>query len=107
MQNLIRGLIRNRTRDWVKCETYIFGGRNASTHTKPEFTSVRYNVERGPYANLSDKDVTYFTGLLGQSRVITDPDECYGYNVDWIKTMRGVIEKYFEKNITLILIQLK
>lgn len=83
----VRGLLRYQNNRLIEvCGSAI---RNASTNSKPEFTSSRYKVDRGPYANLSDKDVSFFTSLLGQSRVITDPDDCYGYNVDWIKMVRG------------------
>nr|CAH7759828.1 unnamed protein product [Callosobruchus chinensis] len=36
-----------------------------------------------------DSDIQFFKDILGPSRVITDPDECMGYNVDWSKSVRG------------------
>ncbi|XP_015603205.1 D-2-hydroxyglutarate dehydrogenase, mitochondrial [Cephus cinctus] len=63
--------------------------RHASNNTKPELTSVRYNVQRGPYSKVTDNHVQFFDGLLGQGRVLTDPDECESYNIDWIKMVRG------------------
>ncbi|XP_033210256.1 D-2-hydroxyglutarate dehydrogenase, mitochondrial [Belonocnema kinseyi] len=67
---------------------YYVVSRNASS-ALPELTSVRYKVERGPYATLTDGHVNFFTNLLDQNRVVTDPDECEGYNVDWVKMVRG------------------
>ncbi|XP_076751629.1 D-2-hydroxyglutaric acid dehydrogenase isoform X1 [Xylocopa sonorina] len=57
--------------------------------TKPAFTSDRYKVERGPYATLSNGHVSFFKDLLGENRVITDADECEGYNIDYAKIVRG------------------
>lgn len=57
--------------------------------TKPDFTSDRYKVERGPYANICNDHVTFFNNLLGQNRVITDAEECEGYNIDYSKIVRG------------------
>lgn len=62
--------------------------RNSSS-AKPELTSVRYKVERGPYATLTESHVNFFKNLLEQNRVITDPEECEGYNIDWVKMVRG------------------
>ncbi|KOC68161.1 D-2-hydroxyglutarate dehydrogenase, mitochondrial [Habropoda laboriosa] len=56
---------------------------------KPEFTSDRYNVERGPYAKISQEHLSFFDQLLGQNRVITNVDECEGYNIDYSKIVRG------------------
>ncbi|XP_063986947.1 D-2-hydroxyglutarate dehydrogenase, mitochondrial [Diachasmimorpha longicaudata] len=59
-----------------------------ATDTKPELTSVRYKVKRGPYGEVTSDHVDYFRKLMG-SRALTDPDECDKYNVDWIKMVRG------------------
>ena len=72
-------------RCWKTC--YLVS-RNTSTAI-PELTSVRYKVERGPYAALTDSHVSFFNNLLDHNRVITDPDECEGFNVDWVKMVRG------------------
>ncbi|CAK9799772.1 D-2-hydroxyglutarate dehydrogenase, mitochondrial [Anthophora plagiata] len=56
---------------------------------KPEFTADRYKVERGPYANISKDHLSFFSELLGQNRVITNADECEGYNIDFAKIVRG------------------
>ncbi|XP_026830791.1 D-2-hydroxyglutarate dehydrogenase, mitochondrial [Ooceraea biroi] len=61
-----------------------------STGTKlPELTSVRYKIQRGPYNTISDADVRFFDALLGSNRLVTDPDECESYNIDFPKTVRG------------------
>lgn len=77
-----------RTCSLLTGKKYYVVSRNASS-ALPELTSVRYKVERGPYATLTDSHVNFFTNLLDQNRVITDPDECEGYNVDWVKMVRG------------------
>ncbi|XP_017888237.1 D-2-hydroxyglutarate dehydrogenase, mitochondrial isoform X2 [Ceratina calcarata] len=56
---------------------------------KPAFTSDRYNVKRGPYANITNANVTFFNELLGRNRVIKDAAECEGYNIDYSKIVRG------------------
>lgn len=71
--------------------------RNSSS-AKPELTSVRYKVERGPYATLTESHVNFFKNLLEQNRVITDPEECEGYNIDWVKMVRGKWNKSRNKN---------
>ncbi|XP_043803555.1 D-2-hydroxyglutarate dehydrogenase, mitochondrial [Apis laboriosa] len=57
--------------------------------TKPDFTSDRYKIERGLYANICNDHVVFFNNLLGQNRVITDAEECEGYNIDYSKIVRG------------------
>ncbi|XP_050584117.1 D-2-hydroxyglutarate dehydrogenase, mitochondrial isoform X3 [Bombus affinis] len=59
--------------------------------TKPAFTCDRYKVKRGPYANISNDHVAFFNELLGRNRVITDAEECEGYNIDYSKIVRGVL----------------
>ncbi|KAL1491329.1 hypothetical protein ABEB36_011940 [Hypothenemus hampei] len=54
----------------------------------PELTKNRYPVNRGDYAILNDNHVQFFKNLL-DNRIITDPDECESYNIDWIKNVRG------------------
>ena len=57
----------------------------------PEFTSVRYPyVKRGKYAKLTAEDVKFFEKLMpGEGRVFTSPDDVEGYNVDWMRIVRG------------------
>lgn len=65
--------------------------RYASSGLVPDLTAVRYNVKRGSYNEINGTHVKFFEDLLGHVRVITDPTECYGYNVDWLKMVRGKI----------------
>lgn len=67
------------------------GCRHRSSHQRiqPELTSVRYKVERGPYAAINDAHAAFFTRILGQDRVLTEPDECDSYNVDWLHMVKG------------------
>lgn len=46
-------------------------------------------MKRGNYAVLTEDHKQFFIDLLGSTRVITNPDECLSYNVDWIKNVRG------------------
>nr|XP_033341554.1 D-2-hydroxyglutarate dehydrogenase, mitochondrial [Megalopta genalis] len=65
------------------------GFRSFSTSVKPAFTSDRYQVQRGPYAKIQSTHVSFFNDLLGQNRVISDPEECESYNIDYSKIVRG------------------
>ena len=53
-----------------------------------ELTSVRYNVERGPFSQVTDADISVFERLV-PGRVVTGQDDLEGYNTDWLKTVRG------------------
>lgn len=55
----------------------------------PELTSLKYKVSRGPYATITDSHLQFFENLLGKDRLLTDPDECDAYNVDWGKIVKG------------------
>ncbi|KAJ8929674.1 hypothetical protein NQ314_017601 [Rhamnusium bicolor] len=60
------------------------------TGALPELTKDRYpHVKRGDYATLDENHLRFFTELLGTNRIVTDPSQCEGYNVDWIKNVRG------------------
>ncbi|KAG7199803.1 hypothetical protein KM043_000465 [Ampulex compressa] len=63
--------------------------RGVTSVAKPELTSVRYRVERGPYSRISEAHLAFFNGLLDRNRIVTDPEECDGYNIDFAKTVRG------------------
>lgn len=72
--------------------------------TMPDLTAVRYKVKREPFGEITGTHVNFFEQLLGHNRVITDPNECDSYNVDWIKMVRGVclIEVYFCNRLIVI-----
>ncbi|CAG9859625.1 unnamed protein product [Phyllotreta striolata] len=56
----------------------------------PQLTKDRYpQVKRRDFAELNEKHLGYFKNLLGENRVITDKDECQGFNIDWLKSVRG------------------
>ncbi|OAD59077.1 D-2-hydroxyglutarate dehydrogenase, mitochondrial [Eufriesea mexicana] len=76
-------IIQTFLRKFQRCPKFRF------CSTKPAFTADRYDVKRGPYANISNNHVAYFDELLGRNRVITDADECEGYNIDHSKIVRG------------------
>ena len=63
-----------------------------SSTTQPELTSIRYpHVKRGNYATITDTDVAFFRGLMPEEgRVLTAVDDVQGYNVDWLRTVRGI-----------------
>jgi hypothetical protein len=55
-----------------------------------ELTSIRYpGVQRGSYAQLSEKHVQHFRSILPSERVVTDADDVAAYNVDWLRMVRG------------------
>ncbi|GLV38637.1 D-2-hydroxyglutaric acid dehydrogenase [Carabus blaptoides fortunei] len=65
-------------------------GLATSTDGLPELTKDRYpHVHRGDYAELAECHVRHFTNILGDTRVLTDTTDVQGYNVDWIKNVRG------------------
>lgn len=57
-----------------------------------ERTAVKYpHVKRGNHAVLNDKDVQTFQEILGsQHHVLTDPEDVEPYNVDWMRSVRGL-----------------
>lgn len=68
---------------------FLKAQRCYSVNKKPELTSVRYNVQRGMYGSISSADIHFFEDLLGPNRLITAPEECEPYNIDFAKTVRG------------------
>ena len=54
-------------------------------------TRVRHpKLCRSPhYGTITDKHVSFFERLLPDGRVLTNPDDCLSYNIDWIKTCQG------------------
>lgn len=69
--------------------TGVKGTEALAGSQKPERTSVRYKVTRGPYASVNDAHLRFLEDILGKERLLTDPDECQSYNVDWVKMVRG------------------
>ncbi|XP_021937077.1 D-2-hydroxyglutarate dehydrogenase, mitochondrial isoform X3 [Zootermopsis nevadensis] len=66
-----------------------------------ELTSVRYpGVRRGNYAQLSDRHVQHFRSILPKERVITETEDVAGYNVDWLRMVRGVSQIVLKPKIT-------
>ena len=53
-----------------------------------ELTSARFpHLRRGQFSQLTDRDVTHFSQLLGADRVLTE--DLDGYNTDWMRSVRG------------------
>ncbi|XP_073831028.1 D-2-hydroxyglutarate dehydrogenase, mitochondrial-like [Musca autumnalis] len=65
--------------------------RTFSSAGLPELSQVRYNVKRGNYSELNDKDVTFFESIIGAANTLRDgPDNALqGYNVDFWHSVRG------------------
>lgn len=63
--------------------------RAFSSRAKPDFTANRYKVQRGAYTRITNENLGFFEKLLGPNRVITEPAECEGYNIDYAKIVRG------------------
>ncbi|GAU97053.1 hypothetical protein RvY_08412 [Ramazzottius varieornatus] len=53
------------------------------------FTADRYNVRRRDYAKLSEDDLRVFRDIVGDSGVVTGPEDLEFYNVDWLRICRG------------------
>jgi hypothetical protein len=60
---------------------------------EPDYTTATHpSIQRGPYAHVTDKDISFFEGLLlhrvikGREGHSDDLDE---YNVDWLQSFRG------------------
>ncbi|XP_014480949.1 PREDICTED: D-2-hydroxyglutarate dehydrogenase, mitochondrial [Dinoponera quadriceps] len=91
MRSTAINVLVRRCNDTVRQPGRIAGlsRRCYASNAKPELTSIRYKVRRGPYASISTADVRFFDGLLDSNRIITDPEECESYNIDFPKTVRG------------------
>lgn len=53
---------------------------------------MRYkdHVQRGKFGTLHADDIAFFREKLGINRVLTDPTDVDGYNVDWLRIVRGL-----------------
>lgn len=89
MQGVLMGILLRCNKVAAQCSGKITGRYYATGGARPELTSIRYKMQRGPYATITDADVRFFDSLLGSSRLIMDPDECESYNIDFPKTVRG------------------
>ncbi|KAG5327186.1 D2HDH protein, partial [Pseudoatta argentina] len=89
MQSVLMSILLQCNKAITRCSGNIAGRYYSTGAAKPELTSIRYKIQRGPYATVTDADVCFFESLLGSSRIITDPDECESYNIDFAKTVRG------------------
>ncbi|XP_050540677.1 D-2-hydroxyglutarate dehydrogenase, mitochondrial-like isoform X2 [Daktulosphaira vitifoliae] len=66
-------------------------------HSKPSLfrnfiplTKDKYpHLKRGPYTKLDISDIHFFQSILGVNYVITDVEELFSYNVDWLKSVSG------------------
>ena len=55
-----------------------------------ELTSVRYPyLKRGQYNSLTSGHVNFFESFLDKNQVLQDTSEVTGYNIDWMRTVRG------------------
>ncbi|XP_048360944.1 D-2-hydroxyglutarate dehydrogenase, mitochondrial isoform X1 [Sphaerodactylus townsendi] len=63
-------------------------------------TSERYQVQRFPFAHVSDRDLSFFERLM-PGRVMTDADELKPFNVDWLKTVRGCSKVLLKPRTTM------
>lgn len=52
---------------------------------------MRYkdHVQRGNFATLQPDDIAFFRATLGENRVLTEESDVEGYNVDWLRIVRG------------------
>lgn len=52
-------------------------------------TRETYDIERKPYAKLSEQDVSHFNSILSDSSIIQGEDNLEFYNEDWMRKYRG------------------
>lgn len=89
MQRVLTNIVLRRCNDVAVRYPRNIAGTRRRYSTKPELTSIRYKMQRGPYNTISSADISFFESLMDSNRVITDPDECESYNIDFPKTVRG------------------
>ncbi len=82
-----RGVIKctqiNPTTLFIPC---TFRRHYATDHHQPIYSKTT----RGSYSKIEQSDIDFFVGVLGKSRVITGAeDDLDGYNVDWLKSVKG------------------
>jgi len=62
----------------------------AASSTDLPLTADRYHVKRGNFKVPNAADISFFNGLMSTAgSVLTSEDGLDGYNIDWLKTMRG------------------
>mmetsp|Transcript_49159 Transcript_49159/g.124742 ORF Transcript_49159/g.124742 Transcript_49159/m.124742 type:complete len:539 (-) Transcript_49159:195-1811(-) len=68
-------------------------GLRASSSTLPPFTSERYPIKRGDFAEVTTADIEFFKSVLPAADVLLADDAEGGgleaFNVDWLGTVRG------------------
>ncbi|CAO1421788.1 unnamed protein product [Diamesa hyperborea] len=81
----------NKLLSIYKSNLFVVPRRTWMTSTKiPELTKDRYPATiRGKYAEPNDGDVRVFEGILDKQRVIVGADETQGYNIDFLRSVRG------------------
>ncbi|XP_077254732.1 D-2-hydroxyglutaric acid dehydrogenase [Temnothorax americanus] len=89
MRGALMGIYLRCNEVAARCSGKIVSRYYQTGGAKPELTSIRYKMRRGPYATITNADVCFFESLLGSNRLITDPDECESYNIDFPRTVRG------------------
>ncbi|CAB3252098.1 unnamed protein product [Arctia plantaginis] len=62
--------------------------RNAS-QVLPQFSSLKYKIERKNFGVVDSSDVGFFKSILDEQRVLTDENDILPYNIDWLKSCRG------------------
>lgn len=68
---------------------YCSSWTSSASNVQVDFAKDRYDVKRGKYSEITDSDIAKFESILGSNRVITDASETSGYNVDFLKAVRG------------------
>ncbi|XP_034235373.1 D-2-hydroxyglutarate dehydrogenase, mitochondrial-like [Thrips palmi] len=60
-----------------------------TAYSGPPLGKDTYNIKRGNFASLTDKDLNVFEGIVGKSRMLTNVSEVKPYNIDWVHSVRG------------------
>lgn len=55
----------------------------------------RYDVKRGSFSEVTDKDVAHFESIFGNesARIVTDESE--KYNIDFMRSVRGILRFFY------------
>lgn len=52
----------------------------------------KFSIKRKDFATLQSTDISYFTSILSEDRVVTDESEILPFNIDWFNQCRGTNE---------------
>lgn len=71
----------------------------------------RKRAKRGEFSELECDDISFFSNLLGKHRVLTNTSEIEGYNVDWLRSIKGrtfymAMNKYIKSSFYVLKVKI-